>query len=64
MEKTLKLEKIEGKRKRGWQRMKWLNGITDSTKMSLRKLQEMVKDRETWCAAVHEVMKSQTPLSN
>ena len=64
LEKTLKLEKIEGKRKRGWQRMKLLNGITDWIKMSLRKLQEMVKDRETWCAAVHEVMKSQTPLSD
>ena len=64
LEKILRLEKIEGKRKRGRQRIKWLDGITDSIKMSLRKLQEMVKDRETLCAAVHGVMKSQTPLSD
>jgi len=64
LEKILKLEKIEGKRKRGRQRIKWSDGITDSIKMSLRKLQEMVKDRETLCAAVHGVMKSQTPLSD
>ena len=64
LEKILRLEKIEGKRKRGRQRIKWLDGITDSIKMSLRKLQEMVKDRETLCAAVHGVMKSQTLLSD
>ena len=64
MEKILRLEKIEGKRKRGRQRIKWLDGITDSIKMSLRKLQEMVKDRETWSATVHRVTKSQTRLSN
>ena len=64
MEKILRLEKIEGKRKRGRQRIKWLDGITDSIKMSLRKLQEMVKDRETLCAAVHGVAKSRTQLSD
>ena len=58
------LEKIEDKRRRGQQRMRWLNGIINSTDMSLRKLQEIEKDRETWCAAFHEVTKNQTRLSD
>ena len=58
------LGKIEGKRRRGWQRTRWLDGITDSMEVNLSKLLEIVKDRGAWCAAVHGVTKGQTRLSN
>ena len=60
LEKTLMMGKMKGKRRRGWQRMRWLDSISDSMNMNLNKLQEIVEDRGAWCAAVHGVLKSWT----
>ena len=62
LERTLRLGKIEGRRRRERQRMRWLDGVTDSVDMSVSKLQKLVKDREAWCAILHGVSKSQTQL--
>ena len=64
LEKSLMLGKIEGRRRRGHQRIKWLDGITDAMDMNVGKLQEMVRDREAWCAAVHGAAKSRTQLGD